>query len=261
MAMLSQRQNTILCGVVETHIETSQPVGSRLIAEKYAFSFSPATIRNEMGSLEDQGYLTHPYTSSGRIPTDRGYRYYLDHTPFEQVFSQEYFDKVTEELSLSAEAHPLDYLLDRVSSFLSFTSQEVSLALLPFSRSSLFEKTGGLKLSLQGLTHILEKPEFQDVRKARMLLHAFEEKVTLSRWVLKNASAEHVSVSVGHEHAHEALEDCAIVTACYAVGQDRQGAIAILGPKRMPYRQIVPLVSHMAHVVGALIGSIGSEEL
>ncbi len=260
METLSRRQDTILCGVVETHIETSQPVGSRLIAEKYAFSFSPATIRNEMGSLEEQGYLTHPHTSSGRVPTDRGYRYYLDHTPFEQVLPQEYFDKVTEELSPTAEDVRVGLFWDRVSSFLSSMSQEVSLALLPFSRPLSSENEEGLQISLQGLAHILEKPEFQDVRKARTLLQAFEEKVALTRWVLRNASTEHVSVSVGHEHAHEALEDCAIVTARYAVGEDRQGAIAILGPKRMLYRKIIPLVSRMAHVVGTLIESVHTEE-
>ncbi len=259
METLSRRQNTILCGVVETHIETSQPVGSRLIAEKYAFSFSPATIRNEMGSLEERGYLTHPHTSSGRVPTDRGYRYYLDHTPFEQVLPQEYFEKLTEELSFSAEETRTGQFGDRVSSFLSSMSQEVSLTLLPFPRPLSSEKEEGLKISLQGLTHILEKPEFQDVRKIKMLLQAFEEKGTLTRWVLKNASTDHVSVSVGHEHAYEALEDCAIVTACYAVGKNRQGAIAILGPKRMSYRQVIPLVSRMARVVGTLIESVDLE--
>ncbi|MBI4711029.1 MAG: hypothetical protein HY767_00985, partial [Candidatus Omnitrophica bacterium] len=84
METLSLRQNDILRGVIETHIETTQPVGSRSIAEKYAISFSPATIRHEMGALEEMGYLTHPHTSSGRLPTDHGYRYYLDHTSFEE---------------------------------------------------------------------------------------------------------------------------------------------------------------------------------
>lgn len=259
MVTLSQRQNTILCGVVETYIETSQPVGSRLIAEKYAFSFSPATIRNEMGCLEEQGYLMHPHTSAGRVPTDQGYRHYLDHTPFEQVLPQEYFDRVAEELSSGVEEGGTAPFWDRVSSFLSSMSHEVSLTLLPFARPLSPEKEEQLKISLQGVTHILEKPEFQDLRKIKMLLQAFEEKGALTRWVLKNAPAEHVSVSIGHEHAYEALEDCAIVTARYAAGKDRQGAIAVLGPKRMPYRQLVPLVSHMAYVVGTLIENIDPE--
>lgn len=261
MEPLSQRQNMILCEVVETHIETTQPVGSRVIAEKYAYSFSPATVRNEMGVLEEQGYLTHPHTSSGRVPTDRGYRYYLDHTPFEQVFAPDYFDRVAEELSPVAEEAPADYFLDRVSTLLSAMSQEVGMALLPFSRSSSAEGNERTKIGLQGLTRILEKPEFQDVQKIKVILNAFEEKGTLTRWVLKNASEEQVAVSVGHEHSHEALEDCAIVTARYAVGEDRQGAIAILGPKRMPYRQIIPLVSRMACVVGNIMERWDSDEV
>lgn len=259
METLSPRKNTILRTVVETHIETSQPVGSKYIAEKYAFSFSPATVRHDMGELEERGYLTHPHTSSGRIPTDHGYRYYLDHTPFEQVLPAGYLDRAARELVSVPGEEGVEDLLERVSLMLSAMSREVGLTLLPFPGSRSAEHPERLKLSLQGLAHILEKPEFQDVRKARCLLSAMEEKITLMNWVLRHASAEHVSVSVGHEHEHEALEDCAIVTARYSVGEGRQGVIAILGPKRMAYRKIIPLVSRMASVVGDILESTESE--
>ena len=257
---LSSRKNTILRTVVETHIETSQPVGSKYIAEKYAFSFSPATVRNDMCELEERGYLTHPHTSSGRIPTDHGYRYYLDHMPFEQILPAGYFDKAAQELAPAPGEGGVEDLLDRVSLMLSAMSQEVGLTLLPFPGSRSSERPERLKLSLQGLAHILEKPEFQDVRKARCLLGAMEEKITLMNWVLRHANAEHVSVSVGHEHEHEALEDCAIVTARYHAGEGRQGVIAIVGPKRMAYRQIVPLVSRMAVAVGDVLEHRESED-
>ncbi len=260
METLSQRQNTILRGVVETHIETSQPVGSRLIAEKYAFSFSPATIRNEMGCLEEQGYLTHPHTSSGRVPTDRGYRYYLDHTPFEQAPSWDDFDRVAEELSSSVAAGGERRFWDQVALFLFLMTHEVSLTLLPFPGPFPSEKEETPRISLQGLTNILEKPEFQDLGRIRSLLQALEEKGTLTRWILKNASGEQVSVLVGREHAYEALEDCAIVTARYAAGKEHQGAIAVLGPKRMPYRLVVPLVSRVSHVIGELIENLDLED-
>jgi heat-inducible transcriptional repressor len=124
---------------------------------------------------------------------------------------------------------------------------------MPFQEASAFEKPGRLKLSLQGLAYMLEKPEFQDVRRVRNLLGVFEEKVALMQWVLTHADPEHVSVSVGREHSNEALEDCAIVTARYTAGKNRQGVIAILGPKRMAYRQIIPLVSRMAVAVGDIL--------
>jgi len=255
---LSQRQNGILRGVIETHIETTQPVGSRAIAEKYAFSFSPATIRNEMGTLEEMGYLTHPHTSSGRLPTDRGYRYYLDHTSFEEP-SQGPFERLAEDLSAGIDEEKLEEFLDRVSILLSSLSQEVGLTLMPLGGNALSEKPARFKFSLQGLPYILEQPEFQDVRKVRNLIGAFEERSTLTKWVLTHADRDHVSVSVGREHSSEALEDCAIVTARYVSGGNRQGAIAILGPKRMAYRQIIPLVSRMAVVVGDLMAHVEPE--
>jgi heat-inducible transcriptional repressor len=136
---------------------------------------------------------------------------------------------------------------------LSSLSQEVGLTMMPFEEAPVSEKQGRLKLSLQGLSYMLEKPEFQDIRKIRNLLGAFEEKVALMEWVLTRADPEQVSVSVGREHSNGALEDCAIVTARYAAGKNRQGVIAILGPKRMAYRRIVPLVSRMALTVGHIL--------
>ena len=252
METLSLRQNDILRGVIETHIETTQPVGSRFIAEKYAISFSPATIRHEMGALEEMGYLTHPHTSSGRLPTDYGYRYYLDHTSFKDR-SEEPLSRLGKELAPASGEERIEEFLDHVSLLLSSLSQEVGLTLMPFAEASASDKPERLKFSLQGLSYMLEKPEFQDIRKIRNLLGVLEEKVALMRWVLTRADPEQVSVSVGREHSHEALEDCAIVTARYAAGKNRQGVIAILGPKRMAYRQIIPLVSRMAAAVGDIL--------
>jgi len=252
METLSSRQNSILQGVIETHIETTQPVGSRSIAEKYALSFSPATIRYEMSALEDMGYLTHPHTSSGRLPTDHGYRYYLDHISFESP-SAEPLNCLGEELSPADGEDRLEEFLDHVSLLLSSLSQEIGLTLMPLEEVPVSEKPGRLKLSLQGLPYMLEKPEFQDIRKVRNLLGVFEEKVALTEWVLTRAEPEQVSVSVGREHSNGALEDCAIVTARYAAGKNRQGVIAIVGPKRMAYRRIIPLVSRMAVTVSDIL--------
>lgn len=250
METLSLRQNDILQGVIETHIETTLPVSSRSIAEKCAISFSSATIRHEMGALEEMGYLTHPHTSSGRLPTDHGYRYYLDHISFEAC-SEEPLSHLQQELSLRAENEGLEDFLDHVSLLLSSLSKEVGLTLMPSEKARASESAEErCTLSLQGLPHMLEKPEFQDVRKVRNLLGVLEEKVALMQWVLAHSVQQKVSVSVGHEHEHEDLEDCTIVAARYAAGKNRQGVIAILGPKRMAYRYIIPLVSCMAVTVG-----------
>src|SRR5262245_19551986 len=75
---LSNRQREILHRVVEEYVATGQPVGSKNLVERAGMRVSPATVRNELAELERLGLLTHPHTSAGRIPTDRGYRYYVD---------------------------------------------------------------------------------------------------------------------------------------------------------------------------------------
>jgi len=76
--MLDGRSKKILCAIVQNYINYPDPVGSRTVAKKYSFGLSPATIRNIMADLEEMGFLTHPHTSAGRVPTDRGYRLYVD---------------------------------------------------------------------------------------------------------------------------------------------------------------------------------------
>ena len=75
---LTPRQRHILARVVEEYVATGQPVGSRYLVERAGLSVSPSTVRNELATLEQQGLLTHPHTSAGRVPTERGYRYYVD---------------------------------------------------------------------------------------------------------------------------------------------------------------------------------------
>src|SRR5438552_3721373 len=75
---LTERQRTLLTRVVEEHVATGQPVGSKTLVERSGLGFAPSTVRNELAELERLGLLTHPHTSAGRIPTERGYRYYAD---------------------------------------------------------------------------------------------------------------------------------------------------------------------------------------
>ena len=77
-AHLTERETRVLEAVVRTYVDTAEPAGSRTLARRFDFGVSPATIRNTMADLEDDGYLTHPHTSAGRVPTDLGYRFFVD---------------------------------------------------------------------------------------------------------------------------------------------------------------------------------------
>src|SRR3990172_1843252 len=76
--MLTERRQRLLQFIIDEYVTTAQPVGSHALVEKYGLPVSSATIRNEMAALEDEGYISQPYTSAGRVPTDRGYRYYVE---------------------------------------------------------------------------------------------------------------------------------------------------------------------------------------
>lgn len=77
--MLSERQRMILSAIIDDYVRSAEPIGSRSISKRGDVGFSPATIRNEMSDLEEMGYLEQPHTSAGRIPSHKGYRYYVDH--------------------------------------------------------------------------------------------------------------------------------------------------------------------------------------
>src|SRR5215212_7122049 len=76
--MLDERKLSVLRAIVEDYVTTREPVGSKALAERHSLGVSPATIRNDMATLEDEGYITQPHTSAGRIPTDKGYRLFVD---------------------------------------------------------------------------------------------------------------------------------------------------------------------------------------
>src|SRR5262245_57801820 len=78
-AVLDDRKAAVLRAIVEQYVASAQPVGSATVTRTAALGVSAATVRNEMSSLERDGYITQPHTSAGRVPTDRGYRYYVDH--------------------------------------------------------------------------------------------------------------------------------------------------------------------------------------
>jgi heat-inducible transcriptional repressor len=126
---LSERQLRVLEAVIQTYIETAEPAGSRTIARRYGLGVSPATIRNIMGELEAGGYLFHPHTSAGRIPTDRAYRVYVDSLMHLAPPSREAQQTLQAELPASRSA--MDQLLRRAAQVLGVLTQELGVAAAP----------------------------------------------------------------------------------------------------------------------------------
>ena len=129
MDTLNPRQKEILARTIEAHIETALPVGSRTLAEHYRIQLSPASLRHEMGLLEELGYLTHPHTSAGRLPTDKGYHFYVKEVVREETVPEEILRQIASEMQSKIEN--LDDLMNRVSRILSAVAGEAVLVTTP----------------------------------------------------------------------------------------------------------------------------------
>ena len=169
--MLSPRQQSILNRVVDIYTDTAQPVGSRQITkiytEVYNHSYSSATVRHEMGVLEGLGYLMHPHTSAGRMPTDRGYRYYVDHSMQEDSPSQAIFQDAA--LKLEPSLGAVEDLGEKISEILSKLSAQVSVVLVPD------ENHRRTRAFVQGASSLLDQPEFQESHSIQPLLKIYRK--------------------------------------------------------------------------------------
>ena len=115
--MLSDRRQRVLAALIEEYVARALPVGSRTLTERYKLGVSPATVRNELSILEDEGYIAQPHTSAGRIPTDFGYRTFVDDLlANDSLPDEERYRAVAEDLRKSASE--LDSLLEQTSSAL-----------------------------------------------------------------------------------------------------------------------------------------------
>ena len=144
---LSEREIRVLEAVVRTYVETAEPAGSRSVARQSGLGVSPATIRNTMSDLEDKGYLTHPHTSAGRIPTDLAYRFHVDQLIRLPDLSAEDQSTLVRELGLGGST-ALERLIQRAARALSLLSMELGIGLVPRLESAVLEKLDLLKVAV-----------------------------------------------------------------------------------------------------------------
>jgi heat-inducible transcriptional repressor len=135
---LNQREKAILRSIVQQFILTATPVGSRNITKKYDIGFSPATVRNIMSDLEDSGFINHPHTSAGRVPTDKGYRYYVDSLMDIGILKNK--EKGLIEDGLSSMAVEADELVKITSKLLSSITKQIACVTYPNLESGILEK-------------------------------------------------------------------------------------------------------------------------
>lgn len=328
--MLSDRQKLILKAIIEEYVTTNEPVGSKSLTNKPYLDFSSATIRYDMQHLEESGYLEKTHTSSGRIPSQMGYRYYVDHLIIRNEEVVEYFKYVDEILDnkLITKEESLKKLTEFLSELTGYYSAIVGasndyakvmkMEIVPLSDSEavllIVTSNGAVqsqKISIpngynmddllriiqmfdnamydhsiyeirdilskeaakprirqmvdfrddilnfmikgfsrflnaetydSGLSKLFNQPEFQDHQKMQRILKAIDNN-TLQALASVNGG---LKIYVGIENNCEGLEECSIVTVPYYIGDNEYGTLVLVGPTRMNYRGVIPLLEYVA---------------
>lgn len=241
--MHSQRRLEILRAIVDEYVATQEPVGSKAIADKTSLGISPATIRNEMAVLEDEGLITHPHTSAGRIPTDLGYRVFVDKLATVKPLSTA--ERRAIETFLD-EANNLEQLMKRSAKLLADLTKQVAVITHPM----IGEAPGLEKMTISGTANLARSGEDLGTSLSP-ILEALEEQVVLLR-LLSDAN-DTIRVRIGGEQSESNLRQTSLVTVGYGASESPVGALGILGPTRMDYAGSMAAVSAVARYIGRYI--------
>jgi heat-inducible transcriptional repressor len=236
------RKRAVLAATINRHILQAQPIASEDIAAH--FNLSSATIRNIFSELEDSGYLTHHHTSGGRIPTQRGYRYYVDFLLAQMQLMDEDKSKITKEYK--KRPRKLEEALEETSEVIAQTTHYAGIVSFLEWQDKIFYK---------GLSRILEQPEFRDAEKIRLLIKVIEDKQHLLSLINRDFS-DKVKVYIGTELEYPEINSCSLIVSNYRRKNKTQGKLAVLGPVRMEYNYIMPALEYISEVLSETMESI-----
>ncbi len=233
---LTQRQIQILKTLIEEYTETAEPVGSETLEKKHNLSASPATIRNEMVHLTELKYLKKPHTSAGRIPTPMGMKFYVKQLMKEKGLS------VAEEVALKEGVW--DYR-EKEGRFL----KEAVRSLAEKTKALAIVTTEDGDIYAAGYANILDMPEFYDIDITKNLLSVLDEFETVHQLCAQSVQDEEVHVLVGEDMGPRLDGPYGFVFIRYQTPLNEKGEIGVLGPSRLHYTSIVPVVRYFGSLV------------
>lgn len=231
--MLSERQTEILNSIIREYIDLAEPVSSQLLEKKHYFGICPATIRIEMKKLTDDGFLFQPHISSGRVPTDKGYRFFVDDLLKKETPDFDSFLEIEE--SLKGDQEDIFKLASHLTKLLSQTSS--NFAILHISERDFFLK--------EGWEEILKEPEFKEqalISDFTNFLKNLEEDIE----ALKINSG--INIRIGKENPFPKADDFSIISSRCRFPDEEKGIISLLGPKRMQYDRNINLINSVLKV-------------
>ncbi|HJU11126.1 MAG TPA: heat-inducible transcriptional repressor HrcA [Candidatus Binataceae bacterium] len=332
---LSPRLHSLLLAAIHEFINTAQPVGSHQLAARRSLGIRAAMVRNLMAELDESGYLRQPHTSAGRVPTERAFRYYVDHVVLPPI---RFADRTQIELHYSAPVSDSMEMIRDTSRLLSLMTGQAALIMAPrleslqlkqvqllrlrehevlaifvvatggvhsrllrpdadYSQPDLDRMSGYLNDSLGGRTleqahqwieqqlqheralydeitraalviggelarlpssaeiyvegssKALDQPEFADPARLRELLRALDDKTALLDLLERALAQSELIVSIGSENFDTRLAGLSVVASPYISGDHPLGSLAIVGPVRMDYQRVIPLVGYTARAL------------
>lgn len=338
--LLSERSQNILEAIVEDYIGSAEPVGSRAISRKHNFNLSPATVRNVMADLEEMGLLCSPHTSAGRIPTGKGFRYYID--TLLEVRDLNQHEKKNLRNSYRFKNMRMEDIMQEVGRGLSGLSQYTGLVMAPKFVSTVFRQIEFIRLSqgrllaiyvsatglvqnkvieadpsltardLEQISHYLNnelngmsiqdirnklndelnagrveydrlrkqalslscaalqdevedqvyvsgaslmlgQPEFSTPEKMKKMIQSLESKKLLIELLDRTQSAQGVQIFIGSESSDVDLQGCSLITSNFSNQKGAIGTLGVIGPMRMNYSQVVPIVDFTAQLVSRVL--------
>lgn len=339
---LNARSEYLLKTLIERYIAEGTPVGSRTLAKHADINVSPATIRNIMADLEELGLIKSPHTSAGRVPTQAGYRLFVDSLikvrPLESAAQQQLREELAGDTDPGEVATRASGMISQIThlagvvmvprleeenrfrqiEFISLSEKRVLVILVTgsgqvlnrvievehvYSPAELVQSANyfnetyggsslqhvknsllreiqadsetmqkGLRLAakvaeqmfssdreqgvvVSGEANLMDVPEMEDVRKLRKVFDIFSTKRDLLDLLDRSMKAGGINIFIGKESGYEGLDDCSVVTAPYSVEDQIVGTIGVVGPTRMAYDRIIPVVDITARLIGKILST------
>lgn len=221
---MTDRQQQILCAIVEQYAEVASPVGSSLLAK--VFNVSSATVRAEMAELERRGYIHQPHTSAGRVPTDKGYREYVNNLAAREETPAERRAERALTARVEGGGLPERTIRNAVDTLVELTH-------------NLGMATIGNQLYMSGLSNLFGQPEFIQTGQVQQVARLLDN---LEPWLREAAPNEPLSVYIGAENPIGRSAQCSLIISRFRSPYSDRSYIGVLGPTRQSYREVMSLV-------------------
>ncbi len=234
-AQITSRQAKILAAIVKENCENGQPVASGDLAGKYSFNISSPTIRNEMQALEKMGYIQQPHTSSGRVPTDKGFRYFVNQLMDRVKLTLKEQDRLKTELMKLQLANA--EVSRRLAKLLSEHSQQASFALFPE------------EVSTVGISNLLSNPALP-AEDAKEIAQFFDNIDQYAEKMIGDYAGGGTATMIGKEIQLSKKSDYSMIVSGLRLPSGKKGVIGLIGPKSMKYEKNLSLMEYIAKLLG-----------